>query len=65
MINALKSDSPGEFFRLNKNLLAKQVPHLHGTGFDDDDDNYDVDNDNDYYHFDVDTDNDGDTVVMM
>ena len=32
MINALKSDFSGEFFELNKNLLAKQVPHLHGAG---------------------------------
>ena len=53
MINALKSDSSGEFFKLNKNLLAKQVPHLRGAGFDD---NCDFDVDNDY---------DGDTVVMI
>ena len=44
MINALKSDSSGEFFKLNKNLLAKQVSHLHRAGFDDDDYNFDVDN---------------------
>ena len=32
MINALKSDFSGEFFKLNKNLLAKQVSYLHGAG---------------------------------
>ena len=44
MSDALKSDFSGEFFKLNKNLLAKQVSHLHRAGFDDDDYNFDVDN---------------------